>query len=126
MGQRVSVCSLNRLTASGPGRRHGRPWLWSVPGGPGTRPSHVHQSARYGPRAHLAAVKRVGAQPPTGYPLRSGVPGSLVGDRVTVTMTNFASWALRNRLATGPWDWNDVRRGIFACRVTFVFLRTSS
>ena len=41
-------------------------------------------------------------------------------------MTDFTTWALRYRLATGPGDRNDVRRDIFGCPVPLVPVRMSS
>ena len=54
--------------------------------------------------------KTNGDSSPTGYALRPGVPGSLVGDRGTATMTNFTTWALP--LPAGDWvrDRDDVWR----------------
>ncbi len=56
-----------------------------LPDGPA--PTHVDPMMSK-PRA----LKR--AKLTTGYPGGSGVPGSLVGDQQTATMTNFTTWTV--------------------------------
>ena len=77
-------------------------------------------------RKHRAVTTNEWARSPPGYPLRSGVPGSLVGDQGTATMTNFTTSAFRFPQATGARDRDGGRTDIFGRLVTLVPVRTSS